>query len=72
MTQIPEDLPCLVEQYDTDGNVVVEVLARCINPVVGLGAYHAAIKLRPEARIILRHLARVIEDSANIRRKLDK
>jgi hypothetical protein len=58
-----DELGFAVEQWDRDALHVETVLARAGNLLIARGAYDAAVALRPNARITLRHGIRVIEDS---------
>jgi hypothetical protein len=58
-----EDLPFKVEEWDRDGNRIERVIARAANLVVGRGAYEAACRQYPKARLTLRQGIRVIEET---------
>ena len=56
------DLPFKVEQWDRDGPIE-RVIASAANVIVGRGAYQAACRQYPQARLTLRQGIRVIEES---------
>lgn len=58
-----EELEVSVEANDKHSRGP-ELLARASNPLIGRGAYKAAVALYPNRRIVLRHGTRVIEESA--------
>lgn len=55
------DLTFRVEAWNHADSAIEEILAACSNPIIGRGAYEAAIRLNPHRRILLRHGARVID-----------
>jgi hypothetical protein len=56
-----DSLEFTVEEWTADESSVFEVLARCSNLMIARGAFTAAVKMRPNAVILLRHGSRVIE-----------
>ena len=56
-----EELKFAVEEWTADDKHVSEVLARVSNISVALAAFAEAARVRPTARLTLRHGARVIE-----------
>jgi hypothetical protein len=57
-----DELPFKVEQWDRDGRIE-RVIASAANVIVGRGAYEAARRQYPQARLTLRQGIRVIEES---------
>ena len=49
-----------VEVRDAGGNRAEELVALSSNSIIAKGAYEAAVKLKPEANLVLSHHARVI------------
>jgi len=49
-----------VEIWNEGDNRLEELVALCSNSLVARGAYEAALKLKPDANLVLRHRARVI------------
>jgi hypothetical protein len=56
---LPESLPFTVEARDETGRIV-EVIARCCNLTVALGAFEAAKPCRQSVELMVRERARII------------
>lgn len=59
-----DPLPITLEEWSKDGASLTETVGRLSNALVARAAYEALVELRPRARIMLRHGARVLRDSA--------
>jgi hypothetical protein len=57
------ELSFRVEKWDRDGNRIESVIATAANLFVGRGAYEAARRACPKARLTLRQGIRVIEET---------
>jgi hypothetical protein len=64
-----DDLEFRVEQWDAADAHIEELLAAAGNVTVARAAFNAAVHLRPQARIQLRHRARVIACTSLKRKK---
>jgi hypothetical protein len=58
-----DELPFKVEQWDRDGNRIERLIARAANLIVGRGAYEAACRVYPKARLTLRQGIRLIDET---------
>jgi hypothetical protein len=63
MGHFEDDLPFRVEQWDSAGARLEQILSASADLNLGRAAFAEAVRQRPEQRIVLRHKTRGIEES---------
>jgi hypothetical protein len=59
---IPSSLPFRIEIWDRDRQHLEETLAASSSLPVAIGAYDAACRVRPKARVLLCNLAQIVRE----------